>query len=66
MANLKKDLYRRPAGWDYVTMDVPGFERPVAIYIRQAERGHLQLLFDAPTEINIDDHQIGIGGPRKP
>jgi hypothetical protein len=66
MGNLKQDLYRRPVGWDYVTMDVPGVEQPVAVYIRQAERGHIQLLFSAPLEVKIRTQQLGEGGPRKP
>ena len=66
MGNLKLDLYRRPAGWDYVRVDVPGQTEPIGVYIRKAERGHLQLLFSAPREIQIRNEQIGVGGPRKP
>jgi hypothetical protein len=66
MSNLKVDLYRRPAGWDYVRMDVPGHPYPVGVYIRQAERGHIQLLFSAPKEIRIRGEQSGLGGPPKP
>ena len=66
MSNLKVDLYRRPAGWDYTRMDIPGQPDPVGVYIRMAERGHIQLLFSAPKEIEITKEQVGLGGPRKP
>ena len=66
MSNLKVDLYRRPAGWDYARMDIPGQPDPVGVYIRMAERGHIQLLFSAPKEIEIRNEQMGLGGPRKP
>ena len=66
MSNLKQDLYRRPVGWDFVELDIPGFDDPVSVYIRKAERGHIQLLFSAPREIKIGIKQLGNGGPRKP
>jgi hypothetical protein len=47
-------------------MDIPGQPDPVGVYIRMAERGHIQLLFSAPKEIEIRNEQMGLGGPRKP
>ena len=62
MGNLKIDLYRRNAGWDYVTLEHPDGTQ-MTVYLRKNGPGHVQLLFEAPREVRITNHRLD--GPKR-